>query len=115
MSDKARLEALAKMIDAQLRSAPSRPRLRLVSRDELAECVKPDLDPITRDSMLARIRDLARMYYLQWLVRQETMYAGAIDIMSGEALTALLEKMERARECSVEGVAFDDAGLVRSA
>lgn len=109
--DKGRLEALARMISTHLGQQLPRPKLRLVKRDDLAVIVAPD-DPITRDSKLSRIRDLAKMYWLGWLVRQEGGVGGPESLMPDD-LTALLEKMERARECRVEGIAFDEAGLVR--
>lgn len=96
----------------------AQPSLRLVGRDDLAKAtgIKPGrLRPFERDIIYARIRDLGRMYSLVWLVRQETAeVGGTVECLDDEALLALRKKMERGRECRVEGISFDDAGLVRA-
>lgn len=76
--------------------------------------VQPALDSITRESMVSRIRDLSRMYRLDWLVRQETFHVPSIELLEDEELSSLLSDMEAGRECVVEGISFDDRGLVRS-
>lgn len=71
-------------------------------------------DSITRDSMLRRISFLRRRYCLQWLQDQATFNLPSIECLDDKPLAALLQDMERARECIAEDIAFEDAGLVRA-
>lgn len=115
MSDKAKLELLAQRIAERIQERRvERPKLRLVARDDLTSEPK-GLDAQSRDVIYARIRDLSRMFWLQWLVRQETAKVNnVIECLDDSELLALLEKMERARECREDGdLNFVEAGLVR--
>lgn len=115
MSDKEKLQVLAKMVAERLQQRKAeRPKLKLVHRDDLVVDPTCEMDAVTRDIICSRIRDLSRMYNLAWLVRQETAAAGGImEVLDDRALSSLLERMEQARECLVEGIGFDEAGLVR--
>jgi len=112
--DRGKVDALVRMIESGLKDgnkARFGPRLVAKPRPHQAG----GLDPQSRDVIYRRIKDLARMYWLAWLVRQETAsVGGVIECLEDGALTALLSKMERARECRVDGIGFDEAGLVRS-
>lgn len=95
-------------------------KLRLVGRGNLRSVVPSApapwvMDAVSRDGIYSRIRDLAKMYSLAWLVRQETLHAGgAVECLDEGALIALHEKMERARQCRVDGIGFDEVGLVKA-
>lgn len=88
----------------------SRPVLSFVGSGEIE--IRPTRPP--RDAMLRRIRDLRRMFRLGWLVRQETFSAGGLNDLDDEAIAQLLHRMERAKDCPVEDVSYEDAGLLRS-
>lgn len=64
--------------------------------------------------MLTRIRRLQKAYGLQMIVEQATFNRCGLDVLEDAEISALLQQMERARECLAEGMSFDDAGLIRN-
>lgn len=121
MSQDEKLDLLAAAIAARAnRKLGRKASLRVVGvgnlRDHVPSAPTPGLlDAVTRDLYLSRIRDLSRMYWLQWIVRQETQYYGrSLEELDDDQLIAVARKLERGRECRIEGVGFDEVpGLVR--
>lgn len=69
---------------------------------------------LQRDIVYSRVRDIAKLYDLRWLVRQETVGVdGVMECMADDDLMQLLETMERAREACDEGVALNEIGIIR--
>ncbi len=108
------MRGMAAAVAAAMGARTGKPvrRLQMVPNDQT---VRQGLNALQRDVLYSRINDLGRMYSLMWLVRQETAHAnGVLECLSDTELESLLSKMERARECRIEGVAFDEVpGLVR--
>lgn len=115
MDDKGRLEALARMIAREIERAPARPDLRLVKPVNASLGSHSQLSAAGRKVTCDRIRDLANLYRLDWLVRQETESCfGSLEQLHDADLIKLRATIERARECFIEGIAFDEVGLVRN-
>src|SRR5687768_9432096 len=89
------LAALAEALAEKTKNGrPAKPKLRLV------QAAKPSVfDSITRESILRRIRYLARAYNLQWVTDQATFNVANVDCLEDPQLSSLLRDMERAREC----------------
>jgi hypothetical protein len=109
--------AMARLAEKKL---GKKARLRVVGvknlRDEVPSAPEPGyLDGPTRDAYFSQIRDRARMYWLQWIVRQECHHHGrTLEELDDDQLIVLARKMEQAWQCRVEGIAFDEVpGLVR--
>lgn len=85
--------------------------LKLVTKDHGLN----KMSALQRDVLYGRIRDLGNLFSLNWLIRQETIHVcGILESLTDCQLTDLLSKMERARECREEGVAFSDVpGMVK--
>ncbi len=86
-----------------------KPLLRLITPP------KPSLlDQLAREAHVRRIVHLQKAYRLQWLVDQATFKVASLSCLEDEALIRLHREVERARQCIVDGVSFEDAGLVHS-
>lgn len=106
------LEKLAQELAARVREAGGA-RLKPVLSEQSQQSQPRLFDDVTRDSCLRRILFLRRAYRLHWLVDQETFDQPGLGSLEDAQIAALLKAMERARECIADGVAFEDAGLLR--
>ena len=104
------LDALAQALANKVqRGGARKPRLRVIPRP------RPTIfDNITREAIIRRICQLRRSYALDLIFDQGVFNTAGLATLEDDALIAMLQKMERARECIAEGVAFDEAGLVEN-
>lgn len=107
---KEELDELNEILDARSgQGRTRRPKLRLITPPSPSL-----LDHIAREAHLKRIFHLKRAYRLDWLVDQATFSVASVSCLEDCDLIRLLNDLERARECILEGVSFEDVGLVRS-
>jgi hypothetical protein len=71
------------------------------------------LQPFERDMRYQLVRDIARLHGLHWLVRRETQHVdGTIERLDDDDLIRLHGTLRKAQECILDGIGFDDAGLM---
>lgn len=114
LTDEKLRELAQKMAEVTLRERAARPKLRLVELPEKRPTEEHGIDPITREMHYKRIRYLAGAYRLQWLVEQATFDCVNLEDLSDDELLKLHRDIDRARECPVDDVSYEEAGLVRS-
>lgn len=101
------------MLEQELaeKAPPDGPVLRIVSLGDLA----PDPDALCsteREWLCDQVRFLARVYSLDWFVRQESRGYAGLESMPDDELRNVYKRVGKAIECIKEGVSFEDAGLL---
>ena len=84
---------------------------------QLVPCVsRSGMDDLTRESHCKMIRHLRRRwgFPMQIIIDQTTFGLAGIEQLSDEALLQLHSDLERAQDCMLEGISFEDAGLLHS-
>ena len=118
--ERERLRELAREMARCMGVERQAPPLRFVGTDaanqeEAGLLAEPAGEPeISRTAVLRRVRWLADSYDLQWLIDQAVWPDRRLVQLDTPDLLSLLADAERARECRLEGIGFDEAGLVRS-
>lgn len=101
------------MIASELKAAPERPKLRLVTAADLPPKPAPLFSDHDREWIRAQVRTLTRIYGLEWFLRQELAGHYGLEELADEELRDLFDQFGRAVRCMREGVSFEDAGLIR--
>lgn len=111
------LEALAEAIAqrVKLRAKPPPTKLALVPK---GPAPKPrTMDAIERESRIRWIQALARVYRpagMDLIVKQAMIGKRYMSDLDDDELTELLNNIDRARDCLIDGITFEEAGLLRS-
>lgn len=100
---------MAKAMEAEVRI--DRPRLRLVKPQPPPR----GMDELMRESHCKMIRHFRRRWGhpMQMIIDQAVFGLAGIEQLDDEALIQLHKDLERAQECMLDGVSFEDAGLLR--
>lgn len=117
--DHDQVEELARLVASRTRRKLGRlAHLRVVNRETLRHEV-PTAPPaghlavFERDIRRQLVRDLARIHGLKWLLLRETAHVdGILERLDDDGLIALHSTMQKAESCILEGIGFDDAGLL---
>lgn len=113
---KDRFEELGRRLAARTRELqsrePARPRLHAV---EATTTPSFGLDVVTRESHCRMIRHIRRRWGspMQRLIDQACFGVTDIDRLGDGDLVQLHMDLERAEQCMLEGISFEDAGLFR--
>jgi hypothetical protein len=110
-----KLRELAQQM-AECMGVPAReqPQLRGLAPGDVHVEPNSRLSAEERCVLFDRITDLANLYSLGWLVRQESArQKGVLEALTDRELVALVRKLERARQAREEGIGFDEVGLVK--
>lgn len=73
------------------------------------------MDPVEREGRIRMIHHLARRYRAQVLVDQALIGWGSLEKLPADGLRKLQSDLYRAYECSLEGLSWEDAGLLKEA
>jgi len=112
MSEKERLEALAAMIATELKGAPERPRLRLVTTADLPPKPPRLLTDEDREWACREIRVWCSVYPIDPYVRRRMKGYALLEEMPDEELREVLHFVERCVQAIRDEVPFDEAGLL---
>lgn len=107
-----KLSRLTELIASEIRAAPARPQLRLVTAAHLPPKAPALFGDLERERMIDRIRMWTRIYSLEQWLRQELGEYATLDEVPDAGLQRQLERIEHGVQCIRDGVGFDEAGLM---
>lgn len=116
--EKKQFEDLARRLAARSKELHTmdgtKPRFAVVSNTELSP--GKEMDALERESHRRMIRHIRRRwgFPMQVLIDQACFGISGLESLGDDALVQLHRDLERAQDCMREGIAFEDAGLLRS-
>jgi hypothetical protein len=112
------MDELVALIRQRVKSAPAgKPALRIVGAGGRTEPPTKRLDDVERESRIRWIQALAKAYRpqgLELIVKQALSGKRYMSDLTDDEILELHRNIDRARECMVDGITFEEAGLLRS-